>query len=115
MENVVSRAKSLTVDRFDICLTVLRAAEKNCECNRFNFNLTLSAAICGGELEQDSGQIQSPNYPDGYQSNQVCVWQITVAEDFEVGFSFTSFEVKIHNKINTKNRVDTFYLTAAFY
>lgn len=50
-------------------------------------------AICGGEVERDSGQIQSPNYPDDYQSNKVCVWKITVEEGFSVGLSFQSFEV----------------------
>ena len=55
---------------------------------------TSCAAICGGEVKRDSGQIQSPNYPDDYQSNKVCVWKITVAEGFNVGLSFQSFEVK---------------------
>lgn len=45
-------------------------------------------------MKRESGQIQSPNYPDDYQSNKVCVWKITVAEGFDVGLSFQSFEVK---------------------
>ncbi|XP_068190202.1 bone morphogenetic protein 1-like isoform X2 [Antennarius striatus] len=55
------------------------------------------AAVCGGEVKRDSGQIQSPNYPDDYQSNKVCVWKITVAEGFDVGFIFQSFEVERHD------------------
>uniref|UniRef100_A0A3B4A7Y7 Uncharacterized protein n=1 Tax=Periophthalmus magnuspinnatus TaxID=409849 RepID=A0A3B4A7Y7_9GOBI len=39
-----------------------------------------------------NGQIQSPNYPDDYQSNKACVWKISVAEGFHVGLSFQSFE-----------------------
>ncbi|KAM7369047.1 hypothetical protein PAMP_013346 [Pampus punctatissimus] len=54
-------------------------------------------AICGGEVKRDSGQIQSPNYPDEYQSNKVCVWKITVAEGFNVGLSFQSFEIERHD------------------
>uniref|UniRef100_A0A671W259 Metalloendopeptidase n=1 Tax=Sparus aurata TaxID=8175 RepID=A0A671W259_SPAAU len=54
-------------------------------------------AICGGEVKRDSGQIQSPNYPDDYQSNKVCVWKITVAEGFNVGLSFQSFEIERHD------------------
>ncbi|KAF1377489.1 hypothetical protein PFLUV_G00201330 [Perca fluviatilis] len=54
-------------------------------------------AICGGAVKRDSGQIQSPNYPDDYQSNKVCVWQITVAEGFDVGLSFQSFEIERHD------------------
>nr|XP_040054275.1 bone morphogenetic protein 1-like isoform X1 [Gasterosteus aculeatus aculeatus] len=54
-------------------------------------------AVCGGEVNRDSGQIQSPNYPDDYQSNKVCVWKITVAEGFNVGLSFQSFEIERHD------------------
>ncbi|XP_029024761.1 bone morphogenetic protein 1-like isoform X5 [Betta splendens] len=54
-------------------------------------------AVCGGEVRRDSGQIQSPNYPDDYQSNKECVWRITVAEGFDVGLSFQSFEVEKHD------------------
>uniref|UniRef100_A0A8D3CQN9 Metalloendopeptidase n=1 Tax=Scophthalmus maximus TaxID=52904 RepID=A0A8D3CQN9_SCOMX len=54
-------------------------------------------AICGGEVKRDSGQIQSPNYPDDYLSNKVCVWKITVAEGFNVGLSFQSFETERHD------------------
>ncbi|KAG7512160.1 bone morphogenetic protein 1-like isoform X1 [Solea senegalensis] len=54
-------------------------------------------AICGGEVKRDSGQIQSPNYPDDYQSNKVCVWKITVEEGFNVGLSFQSFETEQHD------------------
>ncbi|XP_034566354.1 bone morphogenetic protein 1-like isoform X2 [Notolabrus celidotus] len=54
-------------------------------------------AICGGEVRRDSGQIQSPNYPDDYQSNKVCVWKITVEEGFDVGLSFQSFDIERHD------------------
>ncbi|CAN9504895.1 unnamed protein product [Ophioblennius macclurei] len=54
-------------------------------------------AICGGEVKRDSGQIQSPNYPDDYQSNKMCVWKITVADGSQVGLSFQSFEVERHD------------------
>uniref|UniRef100_A0A3Q0R867 Metalloendopeptidase n=1 Tax=Amphilophus citrinellus TaxID=61819 RepID=A0A3Q0R867_AMPCI len=33
-------------------------------------------AICGGEITKDSGQIQSPNYPDDYRPSKECVWRI---------------------------------------
>lgn len=60
-----------------------------------------SAAVCGGEVTRDRGQIQSPNYPDDYQSNKVCVWKITVEEGFDVGLSFQSFEVKLNREPHT--------------
>jgi len=33
---------------------------------------------CGGEVSGDSGSITSPNYPQSYASNEMCVWTITV-------------------------------------
>ncbi|XP_061657366.1 bone morphogenetic protein 1-like isoform X3 [Syngnathoides biaculeatus] len=54
-------------------------------------------AVCGGNVERDSGQIQSPNYPDDYHSNKMCVWKVTVAEGYEVGLSFQSFELESHD------------------
>ncbi|XP_020563357.1 bone morphogenetic protein 1 isoform X2 [Oryzias latipes] len=54
-------------------------------------------AVCGGKVERDHGQIQSPNYPDDYQSNKMCVWRITVPESFNVGLSFQSFEIEKHD------------------
>lgn len=37
-------------------------------------------AICGGEVKKDNGQIQSPNYPDDYRPNKVCVWKIELGD-----------------------------------
>uniref|UniRef100_A0A8C6T2T2 Metalloendopeptidase n=1 Tax=Neogobius melanostomus TaxID=47308 RepID=A0A8C6T2T2_9GOBI len=54
-------------------------------------------AICGGDVDKDNGQLQSPNYPDDYESNKACVWKITVAETFHVGLSFQSFEIERHD------------------
>ncbi|XP_037545766.1 dorsal-ventral patterning tolloid-like protein 1 [Nematolebias whitei] len=52
-------------------------------------------AICGGEITKDSGQIQSPNYPDDYRPSKECVWRITVSEGYNVGLSFQAFEFKL--------------------
>uniref|UniRef100_A0A672RLF0 Metalloendopeptidase n=1 Tax=Sinocyclocheilus grahami TaxID=75366 RepID=A0A672RLF0_SINGR len=54
-------------------------------------------AICGGEVKKDNGQIQSPNYPDDYRPNKVCVWKITVAQGYHVGLTFQSFEIERHD------------------
>ncbi|XP_061886936.1 bone morphogenetic protein 1-like isoform X2 [Entelurus aequoreus] len=54
-------------------------------------------AVCGGEVERDRGQIQSPNYPDDYHANKMCVWKITVSEGYEVGLVFQSFELESHD------------------
>lgn len=60
----------------------------------YDFDAIFFAAICGGEVKKDNGQIQSPNYPDDYRPNKVCVWKITVAQGYHVGLTFQSFEVK---------------------
>lgn len=57
-------------------------------------------AICGGEVKRDNGQIQSPNYPDDYRPNKVCVWKVTVAQGFHVGLTFQSFEVATRRSSN---------------
>lgn len=39
------------------------------------------AAVCGGEIEVDNnGHLESPNYPDDYQPNKLCVWRLTVPQ-----------------------------------
>ncbi|XP_028564239.2 bone morphogenetic protein 1 isoform X4 [Podarcis muralis] len=54
-------------------------------------------AICGGDVKKDSGHIQSPNYPDDYRPNKLCVWKIIVSEGYHVGLSFLSFEIERHD------------------
>ncbi|NP_001084377.1 tolloid-like protein 2 precursor [Xenopus laevis] len=54
-------------------------------------------AICGGDIKKDSGQIQSPNYPDDYRPAKECIWKITVSEGFLVGLSFQAFEIERHD------------------
>ncbi|KAG8592594.1 hypothetical protein GDO81_000555 [Engystomops pustulosus] len=54
-------------------------------------------AICGGEIHKDSGQIQSPNYPDDYRPSKECIWKITVAENYNVGLTFQAFEIERHD------------------
>lgn len=67
-------------------------ANSSCLCRLTHCRL-FCAAICGGEISKDSGQIQSPNYPDDYRPSKECVWRITVSEGYNVGLSFQAFEV----------------------
>ncbi|RUS82728.1 hypothetical protein EGW08_009508 [Elysia chlorotica] len=41
-------------------------------------------AICGGEILKDEGYLTSPNYPDSYRANKVCIWKITVGEKYTI-------------------------------
>ncbi|XP_078095368.1 bone morphogenetic protein 1-like [Mustelus asterias] len=54
-------------------------------------------AICGGDINKDLGQIQSPNYPDDYRPSKVCIWRIRVSDSFHVGLTFQSFEIERHD------------------
>ncbi|XP_048472235.1 tolloid-like protein 2 [Rhincodon typus] len=54
-------------------------------------------AICGGDIHKDTGQIQSPNYPDDYRPSKECTWRITVAEEYHVGLVFQAFEIERHD------------------
>ncbi|XP_077990880.1 kremen protein 1-like [Glandiceps talaboti] len=38
-----------------------------------------SLGACGGNLFQDEGWIFSPNFPDEYQSGDICRWTITAS------------------------------------
>ncbi|XP_038639207.1 tolloid-like protein 2 [Scyliorhinus canicula] len=49
-------------------------------------------AICGGDIQKATGQIQSPNYPDDYRPSKECIWTITVDENYNVGLVFQAFE-----------------------
>ena len=51
------------------------------------------SAVCGGEINKESGILSSPNYPDYYKGNKECVWKITVPEGYSVALKFQSFEV----------------------
>ncbi|XP_048419728.1 tolloid-like protein 2 isoform X2 [Stegostoma tigrinum] len=54
-------------------------------------------AICGGDIHKDTGQIQSPNYPDDYRPSKECTWRITVAEEYHIGLVFQAFEIERHD------------------
>nr|XP_046480526.1 bone morphogenetic protein 1 isoform X1 [Neodiprion pinetum] len=55
-------------------------------------------AVCGGELELDGvGHLESPNYPEDYQSSKECVWKLSVPHDYQVALKFQSFEVENHD------------------
>ena len=60
---------------------------------RRKFCIFSPAAVCGGELDMESGQLESPNYPEDYQPNKECVWRVSVPIGFQVALKFQSFEV----------------------
>lgn len=75
-------------------MLIISRKPRECYFDVYFIVLLTHAAICGGEVKKDNGQIQSPNYPDDYRPNKVCVWKITVAQGYHVGLTFQSFEVR---------------------
>ena len=59
-----------------------------------NDSLNVLIAVCGGELDMESGQLESPNYPEDYQPNKECIWRVSVSVGFQVALKFQSFEVR---------------------
>ncbi|XP_069468092.1 deleted in malignant brain tumors 1 protein-like isoform X2 [Ambystoma mexicanum] len=43
---------------------------------------TTHSPSCGGILSQPSGTFTSPNYPNAYPNNALCVWQIEARDNF---------------------------------
>ncbi|XP_066581573.1 protein tolkin [Prorops nasuta] len=55
-------------------------------------------AVCGGDVELNSvGHLESPNYPEEYQSSKECVWRLSVPQDYQVALKFQSFEIENHD------------------
>ena len=57
----------------------------------------------------ESGQLESPNYPEDYVPNKECIWVITVPMGFQVALKFQSFEVSI-----TLNQIKLYNAMAIF-
>ena len=49
---------------------------------------------CGGEINVESGQLQSPNYPKSYPNDKNCEWIITAPIGFYVSLKFDTFDVR---------------------
>ena len=45
----------------------------------------------------ESGQLESPNYPEDYQANKECIWRVSVPVGFQVALKFQSFEIENHD------------------
>ena len=60
-------------------------------------NVVLSQ--CGGRLTRGLGDFKSPNFPDNYQNNVECNWEIIVPEGKKVDLKFLSFDVSVLAKL----------------
>ncbi|XP_075705835.1 ovochymase-2-like [Rhinoderma darwinii] len=57
---------------------------------------------CGGGSTEETGVIKSPNWPNNYAPNRLCVWHLQVPEGKKITINFTHFDledVDIFNKL----------------
>ncbi|CAB4058643.1 tok [Lepeophtheirus salmonis] len=48
-------------------------------------------AVCGGDLDLENGQLESPNYPADYHPNKECIWRINVPTRISSGSKVSIF------------------------
>ncbi|XP_033110748.1 cubilin-like [Anneissia japonica] len=61
----------------------------------FRLEWTTITSGCGGNYHGNTGTIKSSNYPSNYNSNEECIWTITVEHGYHVRFNFDSnFDIK---------------------
>ena len=46
-----------------------------------------SGDVCGGYMLNDNGFIESPNYPEKYGNNKLCIWRIKVKPEKTLDFT----------------------------
>ncbi|XP_056413289.1 ovochymase-2-like [Hyla sarda] len=49
---------------------------------------------CGGGFTEESGVIKSPNWPNNYAPNKLCVWHLQVPEGKQLIINFTHFDLE---------------------
>ena len=57
---------------------------------------------CGGLLEEATGVIQSPSFPEEYFPNKTCVWEIMTSADNVVFLNFTHFDIEGKNQTHSR-------------
>ncbi|XP_051007258.1 cubilin [Acomys russatus] len=64
----------------------------------FRAIFSASASACGGTFHMADGIFNSPGYPDDYQPNMECVWNIVSSPGNQLQLSFLSFHLE--NSLN---------------
>lgn len=72
---------------------------KTIEDNKFNSGFIANYyKICGGEKSlssNDSIILESPNYPNRYESNKDCLWELKVPENHSTTIKFNFFSLEM--------------------
>ncbi|KAI1888818.1 hypothetical protein AGOR_G00172670 [Albula goreensis] len=56
--------------------------------------------VCGGELTESYGSINSPGYPGNYPPNRDCYWTISVSPGLLIQFAFGTLSLEHHDNCN---------------
>lgn len=56
--------------------------------------------VCGGELTEPYGNINSPGYPGNYPPNRDCYWTVDVAPGLLITFAFGTLSLENHPDCN---------------
>ncbi|KAI5725404.1 hypothetical protein M8J77_014895 [Diaphorina citri] len=52
------------------------------------------STTCGGNFYSPEGTLTSPQYPDPYPPNMLCVWTLTVPRGQQIRLNFTTFQLE---------------------
>ncbi|XP_021476232.2 cubilin [Oncorhynchus mykiss] len=66
----------------------------------FTVAWTSQTPVCGGELTEPYGNINSPGYPGNYPPNRDCYWTVDVAPGLLITFAFGTLSLENHPDCN---------------
>lgn len=71
-------------------------------------------SVCGGELTDTYGNINSPGYPGNYPPNRDCYWTVDVAPGLLITFAFGTLSLEhhpdcVHDYLEVKKKTKTQY------
>ncbi|KAF6018834.1 hypothetical protein EB796_022840 [Bugula neritina] len=62
------------------------------------FNISYQYAPCGGVIRGDNGVITSPNYPQPYDHDMGCAWEIIADEGLQIELTVNNFDLEESSK-----------------
>ncbi|KAM6900418.1 cubilin [Xenentodon cancila] len=82
------------VTSFSNALVVNFISDHSVSGRGFRATYTASTSSCGGDMVMQSGEFNSPNYPDAYPPNVECVWTLRSSPGNGLQLSFIMFHLQ---------------------
>lgn len=78
---------------------ILKQAKKVITFDAFitHTNIICIFVACGGNMNTESGIVQSPGYPNSQYSKRECEWLITVPEGRRITFQFIDLDIDLED------------------